>query len=122
MTYRQKGRVLQGFALGVDVLPALIATLTQFPVWIDHSAEATVSGIVLLFAFLSCIPLMKQIKAFIKSPSVPIMWCVIYLGLVLLRNIIDQMIVVCFVGLISNAVGTLIYKYGTSLVNKEKEE
>jgi hypothetical protein len=121
VTYRQKGRVLQGVALSVDVLPALIATLTQFPVWIEQSAEATVSGIVLVFGFLACIPLIKQIKAFIKSPSAPIMWCVLYLGLVVLRNIIDQMVVVCFVGMISNAIGTVIYKYGTALINKDEE-
>ena len=114
-----KGRLLKALALTIDISAPLIATLTQFPVWIEQSAEATVSGVVLLLAFLSCVPFFKQIKGFLKSPSAPIMWLIIFVMLTLLDNIIDQMIVVCFVGTISNAIGTFIYKIGEKISGKE---
>lgn len=107
-----KGRVLKVFALGVDIFGPLIATLTQFPIWISESSEATVSGVVILLAFFSSIPLLKYIKAFMKSPSIPIVWLIVFVGLTVLNSIIEQMIVVAFVGLICNTIGTIIYKIG----------
>lgn len=112
MSDTTKGRVLKAIALAIDILAPLIATLTQFPVWISKSSEATVSGVVVLLAFFSCIPLLKYIKAFIKSPSIPVIWLVVFVMMTLLNNIIDQMIVVCFIGVISNTIGTIIYKIG----------
>lgn len=115
MSNRVKGKVLKTVGIALDVAAPLIATLTQFPVWIENSAEATVSGIVLILTFLCCIPFIKQITSFIKTPSVPVLWLVVFIMLTLLNNIIDQMIIVCFVGVISNTVGTFIYKIGDKI-------
>lgn len=120
MSNTLKRRMLKGTALGIDVLPPFIATIAQFPIWVEQSADATVSGIFILLAFLSCIPFMKQIKAFIKSPSVPVLWLIMFALLTALNNIISQMIVVCFVGTISNTIGTLIYKIGDSIGREDK--
>ena len=117
MNDKVKARLLKALALTIDISSPLIATLTQFPVCIEKSAEATVSGVVLLLAFFSCIPLLKHIKSFIKSPSVPILWLIIFVILTLLNNIIDEMIVVCFVGTISNSIGTVIYKIGDKIAS-----
>lgn len=116
-----KSRLLKGIALTIDISAPLIATLTQFPVWIEQSAEATVSGVVLLLGFFSCLPFLNYIKGFLKSPSVPILWLLIFIVLTLLDNIIDQMIVVCFVGTISNAIGTLIFKWGEKISHRKDE-
>lgn len=114
-----KGKIIKGVAVAVDVLVPLIATITQFPVWIEQSGEATVSGLFLLFAFFSCLPFIKQIREYMKSPSVLVIWCVIYVLLTVLKNIIDQMVIVCFAGLIANAIGATIYKLGESIELKE---
>jgi hypothetical protein len=119
MSNKLKGRILKMTAVTIDIVAPLVATLSQFPVWIENSAEATVSGVVLILAFLCCIPFLKHITAFMKSPSIPIVWMVIFVLLTLLNNIIDQMIVVCFVGLISNTSGTLIYKIGDNISGKD---
>lgn len=116
-----KGRLLKALALIFDIVPPFVATLAQFPVWVETSAEATVSGLFIVLAFISCIPLLKHIKAFIKSPSIPILWLIIFILLSALNNIIDQMIVVCFVGLISNTIGTVIYKIGSAIAKREEE-
>lgn len=116
-----KGRVLKISALTIDILAPLVATLTQFPIWIDKSAEATVSGVAMLLVFFSCIPALKYIKAFIKSPSVPIVWLVVFVMLTMLSNIIDQMIVVAFIGVISNTIGTVLYKMGEKYTPRKEQ-
>ena len=118
MTNRTKGKIFKASAVTLDVLVPLIATLTQFPVWVEKSSEATVSGLLIIFAFLSCLPFLKQIKAFFKSPSVWILWVVLLVLFICLRNIIDQMIVVCFFGAIANAIGAGLYKAGEIIGEK----
>ncbi len=114
-----KGKIIKAAAVSVDVLVPLIATITQFPIWIEQSGEATISGLFLMLAFFSCLPFVKQIKEYMKSPSVMVLWCIIYVLLTVLKNIINQMVVVCFAGLIANAIGAAIYKLGETIEKKE---
>jgi len=118
MKNKTKGRIVKGAALTLDVGAPLIATICQFPVWIEKSSSATISGVFLVFAFLSCIPFLNQIKTWLKSPSVPVLWCVFLVLFSLLRNIIDQMWIICLVGAISNCIGSLIYKAGNIVGEK----
>ena len=69
MTNATKGKVIKGAAVTLDVAAPLIATLSQFPVWVERSSEATVSGLFLIFALLSILPFLKVIKEYFKSPS-----------------------------------------------------
>ena len=118
MTNRTKGNIIKAGAVLLDVTVPLAATLTQFPIWVEKSSEATISGLFLVFALLSCIPFIKQIKEFFKSPSVWVLWVVLLVLFVCLRNIIDEMVVVCFFGAVSNLVGSGIYKIGTVIGQK----
>lgn len=118
MTNKTKGKILKAIAVIVDVSVPFIATLTQFPLWIDKSSEATMSGLFLIFAFLSCLPFVKQIKAYLKSPSVWVVWVVLLVLFVCLRNIIDEMVVVCFFGAVANVIGAVIYKIGEIVSGK----
>lgn len=107
-----KSKICKITAIGVDVAAPLAATISQFPIWVDKSSSATISGLFLVFAFLSSIPFMKQIKAYLKSPSAWSMWCIFLVLFIALRNIIDQMVIIALVGLLSNACGEGIYKLG----------
>ena len=113
-----KGKIIKGTALTIDVAAPLIATICQFPVWVEKSSSATISGVFLVFAFLSCIPFLNQIKTWLKSPSVPVLWCVFLALFTLLRNIIDQMWIICLVGVISNCAGSIVYKVGNTVGQK----
>ncbi len=113
-----KGKICKISAVAIDVAAPLAATLSQFPIWVDKSSTATISGLFLVFAFLSAIPFMKQIKAYLKSPSAWSMWCIFLVLFVALRNIIDQMLVVCLVGLIANACGAGLHKVGEIIEKK----
>lgn len=122
MKNRTKGNIIKGVAIGIDVLCPLAATLTQFPLWVEESAEATMSGCFLLLAAFCVLPLFKYVKAFMKSPSVPVLWWVVFILMIALSSIIDQMIVVCFVGGIANTVGAGLYKLGRHIGEKQDKD
>lgn len=113
-----KGKIIKGSALAVDVVAPFVATLSQFPIWIEKGSQATMSGLFLVFAFLSCIPFLTQIKKWLKSPSVPILWLVFFVVFKCLSNIIDQMSFICMVGAVANLGGAGLYIFGNSIENK----
>ena len=122
MTNSVKGKLIKLAATVLCVGVPLGATLTQFPIWIYKSSEATVSGMFLLLALISALPFIKQIKAYFKSPAVWVVWSVLLVLLVLLRNIIDEMIIVCMAGAPANIIGMFIYKIGKSIEDKDKKK
>jgi hypothetical protein len=122
MTNATKGKLIRYAATALCVGVPFAATLTQFPIWIYKSSEATVSGTFLLFAMLSALPFIKQIIAYFKSPAVWVVWCVLLVSLILLRNIIDEMIIVCMAGAPANIVGMFIYKIGKHIEDKDKTD
>ena len=117
-----KGRLIKVGAVTLDVAVPFAATLTQFPVWVEKSSEATVSGLFLLLAFISCLPFLKQLKEYFKSPSVWVVWTILLGLLICLRNIIDQMVIVCFFGAIANVIGAGLYKLGDIISKKDDPE
>lgn len=117
-----KGKVIKGAALTLDVSAPLVATICQFPIWVEKSSAATISGVFLLFAFFSFIPFLGQIKKWLQSPSVPMLWFFFLIAFTALRNIIDQMWFICLIGVLSNSVGSIIYKSGTVIGDKPDKE
>ena len=107
-----KGKIIKGGAVAIDVAAPLVATFSQFPTWVERSSESTMSGLFLVFAFISALPFIKQLKTFFKSPSVWVVWVALFTAFIALRNIIDEMIIVCFVGMVANIIGAGIYKIG----------
>jgi Co/Zn/Cd efflux system component len=113
-----KQTIAKTIALALNVGAPLAATMTQFPIWVERSAEATVSGLFLFFALLSIVPLIKLFKRFLQSPSAPLMWGLIFIFLTALNSIISEMIIIAFVGMVSNIIGTFIYR---KFAEKEEE-
>ena len=122
MKNKTKGAIIKGAALTLDVGAPLVATLTQFPLWIEKSADATMSGLCLVFVLLSCLPFLKQIKEYFKSPSSWLVFTILFFFFVMLRNIIDQMLIVSFVGMVANILGAGLYALGRHIGEKEDEQ
>lgn len=117
-----KGKIIKALAIIIDVAAPLVATLTQFPVWVEKSSEATFSGMFILCAFLSCLPFINYIREYLKSPSILVTWLIAFVLLIALNSIIEQMIVVCFVGLLANCIGAVIYKLGKHIELRPDKE
>ena len=117
-----KGAIIKTVAIGIDVGVPLVATLAQFPLWIENSAEATMSGLCLVLLGLSAIPFFKQLKEYFKSPSAWVVWGIIFVVLILMRSIINQIVVVAFAGFVANTAGAGIYNVGKIISNKEDKK
>ncbi len=120
MKNKTKGLIVQWAAIiGLDVGAPLIATFTQFPAWIERSAGSTVSGLFVVFALICAIPLFRKGGEILKSPSAVLLWGIGFGLLLALRTIVDEMILICFVGLVANVAGAALHKYGEALAEKE---
>ena len=102
---------IKAIAVVIDVGAPLIATLTQFTIWVERSAEATVSGLCLVFALLSAVPMFRYLKRFLRSPAMPIVWGVILCFLLSLRAIVDEMIMISAVGFVANLIGWALDRF-----------
>lgn len=118
MKNKTKGTCVRITATVLCVGAPLGATIAQFPVWVATSDKATMSGLFLVMAFICCLPFVNQIKAYLKSPAIWVVWSVLLVLFIVLRNIINQMVIVCAVGLVSNGAGSLLYKLGDYLKEK----
>lgn len=116
-----KGGALKLLGVAIDVLVPLIVTLTQFPVWIDRSDEATMSGLAIIILAICCVPFWRHIKAWLKSPSNWGMWIIIFVFALLIRNIIDELWIVALWGSIANCVGAVVYAIGTRVQRRGME-
>ena len=80
MTYRTKYYIFTVLGMVLCIVPAVIAVLRYFPLWLD-SAQKRISVMSILLLAICVLPLWRQIKAALKSPSV---WQVyLFAGLIL---------------------------------------
>ena len=114
----KKGIFIRIIALCISVIPPVLATLLCFPMWLEQGSSKTVSGLCLVMTLLCALPFIRQIKEYFRSPSVVVLWAVLCVIMTLVRNIIDEMLIVSYVALISNSAGALVYK----LTALKKEE
>ena len=118
MTNLTRGKLVNASSTLLCVGTPIAAACTQFPIWVQQSGEATVSGMVLLVLFIACIPFYKYIKDYMKSPSAAVVWTVLAVVFTLLQQIITQMLIVTYVAAGANIVGTGMYKIGDLLKNR----
>ncbi len=105
-----KRMVFQALGVLFSIVPASVATLLYFPIWMERGAKETVSGLCAFLLILSALPLLRFLKGKIGTPSLPLMWGVIYVLVRCLSSIIHQVCVISFVGLLSNLVGHLFFR------------
>jgi hypothetical protein len=119
MTNKTKGKLIKGGALTLDVGVPLAVTLSYFPLWVNKSSEATISGLAVVFVLLSIIPAIKMLRKNIESPAAWMVWSVLAVVLISINQIIDQAIVISIFGAASNGVGAAVYKVGEKIEQKE---
>lgn len=121
MSAKLKGKLLCFLALIIDVGAPLAATVSYFPVWVEKSADATISGIVVFLGLLSAIPLFRVIKEKLRSPSAWMIWFVMFLLFLALEPIVKEVKMISLIGFAANLVGAVIYKLGKRMIAKERE-
>lgn len=101
MTAKTKATVLTVSGYGISAAAPLIATATQFPVFVQKGTGATVSGAFILVAIICALPMLwyvHRLKAqnrTIPKPSTPLMiWGIILVASLALYQIIDELIII----------------------------
>ena len=119
MTSRTKSIILRIIAVLLCVLPPLAVTLAYFPLWVERSTAATLSGSALVLMLLCLVPLMRQISKGIKTPAMWMIWLFLFLLFFALKAIVDELEVITFVGFVSNSIGAVLYKWGELMHKKD---
>lgn len=103
------------------IAPPAVATLTYFPLWVATSSSATVSGLSLVLILVSIIPLIRILKKVFETPSAPIVWAIICVFCFAFKTIIEQVLVISFVGVLSSLAGMAIFWARDRCAKQEKE-
>ena len=118
-----KRLLFNALGLAISVIPVAVSVFSYFPLWIERGDITILSGISLILIGLAAVPLYKYFKQILRSPSAPVMWLIAFILFLSLSRIADEMTVISFVGLISNLIGSLIFKlarrYGKEDVKNE---
>ena len=109
---RTNGILLSASGVLISVIPPIVCAASFIPIWRERGSGAILSGLVLFIALISAMPLIKLLKRALASPSVPLVWLVIFIIFYALDSIAGEVTVIAFVGLISNTVGAILYKLG----------
>ena len=109
LTLNPKRIVLRVLGLLFSTVPVVAATLLYFPLWRERGGAAALSGGVLLLLILSAAPLFRFIREHLRSPSVTLLWLLIFLLFFALSNIAAEMTVIAFVGFIGNLIGSGLF-------------
>ena len=73
-TKKPSGRLLLFLGYLFSVSLPLAATLSFFPLWRARSGASVLAGGTLLLITLCALPLWRALKAYLKSPSVWVLW------------------------------------------------
>lgn len=103
---------IMGFLL--CIVPAAVCTMLYFPVWREAGASSCIAGGGALILVICAAPIFKLLRRLFASPSAYMMWLVAFLLFFGLSKIATEMTVISFVGFVSNLIGAMLMKVGTS--------
>ena len=104
----------------VSCLPVTACVLSYFPLWQERGSECVLSGIALLLLLLALIPLIRIISGRLKTPSAYMIWLAVFVLFFSLSRISEQMIVISFVGFVTNLIGSVFFKLAKRYEGKKQ--
>ena len=101
-----------------SVLPVTLSVILYFPLWCERGGQTLLSAFALALIFVAAIPLFRLIKSALRSPASYTVWLILFVLFFLLSKIASEMVVISFVGFVSNLVGAIFFRLG----GREKKE
>lgn len=114
--------VFLGLGVVISILPPVLAVFSFFPIWCAEGGEYVVSGFTALVLLLCALPLFRLIKKLLASPSVWVMWLIAFIVFFALSKIADEMVVISFVGFVSNVLGAILFRLAKKYEEHKNEE
>lgn len=122
MSDRTKHVLLTISALIVSILPPLAAAIYFFPLWIERSAGATLSGTICVLGLLALVPLGKYIVRLMRSPSAPMVWGAFTVVMFIAKEIPEELFVVGVIGTVANVIGMALFKLGRMYARRDMND
>ena len=127
MTNTQKYRALYILGVILCVLPTVLCILCEFPLWVKKGNPTVASGITLSALSLSLIviastPLLRIIRAKVKSPSMWMIMGIMFLVFYSLESVISSLVLISFAGFIGNVMGAIVFFYAKKYKAKDESE
>lgn len=107
-----KKHLLTLLGIVFSTVPPLLAVLSYFPVWASRGSAEALSGFTLFLLLICVLPFYKKLREIFKSPSVVLIWLLLFVLFFMLSKISDEMIVISFVGLTGNLIGSVFFRLG----------
>lgn len=124
-----KGKVLTGVGYGVATVAPLVATASQFPVFVEKSADATLSGVFILVCCVVAVPLLLYVKRLrannsqiVKPPTALTFWILVLVGCLALEAIITQFKIIALAGIGGASVAEILFKSAKKVALKPDEK
>ena len=117
-----KRLLFNALGMAISVIPVTVSIFSYFPLWISRQDASLLSGISLILIVLAAVPIYKQLKQAMHSPSAPLMWFFFFLLFLLLSRIADEMTVISFVGFITNLIGSVFFKLAKRYDKSEADD
>lgn len=108
-------------AIIICTVPVTVVTLNYFPVWKNRGSGALLSGFTVFLLIICLYPTVKALRRYLKSPSVFTIWLLLFAIFMVVKSIAYEMCVISFVGMISNLIGSIIFKLCGRRVNYERD-
>ena len=121
MKARTKATLLWFFGMATCIVPAVLATLEHFPIWVAEGGETIISGLSVILLVVCALPFKKQIASYLQSPSAWVVWLCIFVFSSLLGKIICDIASISFVAFVSNFLGALIFKWREKYTKAEQK-
>lgn len=102
--------LLRALGILLSVVPPMVCTLLYFPVFRAAGGEELICGGAVLLLIICALPAFRYLKEHLRSPSVPLLWGACFLLFFALSKIAEEMIVISFVGWISNLAAAVAFR------------
>ena len=101
-----KRLLLRILGLILCIAPPALTALEHFPLWLGDDKRA-LSALALLLLLLCVLPLWRQIKRLLSSPSLWSVWLLLWLFLTLFAPLIQGLTAIAFMGFLGGIPGAI---------------
>lgn len=112
--------LIRFIGLALCVIPVTVAVLSYFPLWKSDDPLKLLSGFTVLLLALAARPLFKIMTERMRSAASLGLWLICFLIFFALERIAGEMVVISFVGLVSNICGAVLMKIGDRMAGETR--
>ena len=107
--------LIKSIGLALCIVPAAVAVLSYFPLWESDDPVKLLSGFTVLLLAMTSRPLFKLVTERFRSAASLGLWLICFVVFFALEQIAGEMVVISFVGLVSNLIGAVLMMIGDRL-------